>query len=211
MAAATTEAKTDKKNGAIPPEGEVNTSAQVEKDDFVEIVLDRPSLNFENFLQRDGKNEIYKGDPVEGLLLASLKLGIRENDDGTVKELTAYILKLSKPAKAFTQESVDTPVDCKAGDEVLMWPNAKLDQAIALATGMKAADAANHPTHAMHIRVQPLSRVPFKAKNGDAQRMWNFRVSAKPTPVLRDKKSVIGVMRAVTPARQITAGESLVG
>ncbi len=210
-AATTTEAKTDKKNGAPPPEAEVN--AKVEKDDgFVEVILDRPALNFELELQREGKNEIYKGSPVQGLLLACLRLGLREDDDGKVKELTAYIVKLTKPAKAYTREGGDVAVECKPGDEVLMWPNAKLDQAIILATGCDtAAEAANNATHAMHIRVEPLSRVPFKGKNGEAQRMWNFKVSVHPKPVPRDTKSAIGVMRAITAPRQITASESLVG
>lgn len=158
---------------------------QATSDGFVEVKLDRPSIKFENFTTRDEKNpkrELYTGTPIQGKLLAALDLGDQPaDDDGEIKKRIAYVVQLETPATAF--DRAGQPVKLAAGDEALLWPNAMLDQAISVAAGVSAVEAASHPTHAIRVKITPLYREP--TPKDPSRRMWHFKVAAHPEPAKR--------------------------
>lgn len=175
-------------------------------DEFVEIKVDRDSLKFELFTARDEKNpnlEKYNGMPVEGFLVAFLDMGERlDEETGEMKATQAFVLELTKPTKAINMAG--EVVDKKIGDEVLLWPNAMLNQALRLATGVQDLRAmASHPSHMIKIRVTPIHREPIK---GDAKKkMWRFKTEAVPRPFPRVGKNAYGILSMATPPAALLA------
>lgn len=187
MVAETTEAK---KNGTVDPEG------------FVEVQIDRPSLKFENDTKREGNDEIYTGQAYQGYLAAYFDFGERLDEETEELRATgAYVLQLTKPGKAFDRDG--KPIKRAIGEEVLLWPNVRLDQAIAAAAGVEAKLAAQHPTHMIHMRITPIKRAPFKNKAGVTQRMWQFKVEVAPRPVVRAGKTALGLLAGSAAAPKL--------
>lgn len=173
---------------------------------FEKINIDRPAYQPENFLERiqGTKREIYaaNGPILQGLLAAFVTFkDVVDEQTGDIRAVSAYVVRLTAPTKAFERVmgSVDGKmVDVPAGADVLLWPNARLDQALEAACGVSGAKAANHPTHMVEFWLRPIGRDPFKAANGEDRRMWNFDVRAKPQPVPRKGTVALNILGGVS-------------
>lgn len=184
MATTTTEtAKSEKKNDTVNKMNDTMTAKSVQSDDDFnsEYVIDRPSFSPENLSVRDEKNpkrEIFQGLPVQGYWFAHRSLGVKEDDDGTKRELVAYFVKLTAPCTTYDREG--TKIDSKEGDEIMVWETAQIKQAI-------PPRVANHPTHCVHMRMVPQFRAPHP--NDTQKKMWTMKFfSSKKTPIISRNK-----------------------
>lgn len=187
MATETTETKTKTTTANGPQAASVASAPER----FARVQIDRPSFSPESFLQREeggSKKEIYKGPALQGYLASFIDLGQQADDDGTLRAMTAYVVVATAPTIGFDRN--EERVEVKIGDEIILWPNTKLDQAIQAATGATPRDAATHPTHMVELWILPLSRDPHKSKGGEARRMWTFDVRMEPTPIPRKTTKV---------------------
>jgi hypothetical protein len=177
----------------------------VDADGFVEIQLNIPSLKFELDTKREGTDEIYTGQVYQGLLAGYRKFGDSvDSETGELREQAAFVLSLTKPGKAYDREG--KPIARKIHDEVLLWPNAQINQAIATvaANGMTAEQAAMHPTHMLHLKIKPIKRSPYKTRDGKIQKMWTIKVSNGTSVARKDSKVAFGALSPVidVPALQ---------
>lgn len=142
------------------------------EDEFVDYVIDRPSFKPELFTKRDEKNpekEVYTGLPVQGYWIGHGSMGnIVDQTTGEEREAFAYIVRLTAPTRV-KDRSGDT-IEAKKGDEIYVWENAQLKQALPPA-------AANHPDLCVHMKVTPLFRSPMKGQN---KKLWQFKFQMAP-------------------------------
>lgn len=146
-----------------------------EKDEFVDLVIDRPSFKPESFTTRQegSDKEVYTGKPVQGYVIGHASMGQIEDEEaeGGVREAFAYVVKLTAPVKC--KNRAGDVIECKAGEEIYVWESAQLKQAI-------PPTAANHPGFCLHARLTPKHRAPIPGKK---QRMWTWEFQlAKPKP-----------------------------
>lgn len=157
--------KTATKNGQPP----------TTEDEFVDLVIDRPSFKPESFTARkEGSDrEVYTGAPVQGYVIAHASMGQVKDDeapDGS-REAFAYVVKLTSPVKVKDRQG--DVIEAKPGDEIYVWESAQLRQAL-------PPTAANHPGFCLHVRLTPKFRAPIPGKK---QKLWHWEFKlAKPKP-----------------------------
>lgn len=211
MTATATNTKDKNKNPAP-----VTSAAPIaEDDDFVDFVIDRPAFKPEVLTERstdDVNKEIYVGPAVTGYVVANAKLGeALDKQTGELRDVYAYIFKLSKPAKVTNREG--KMFDAQPGDEIYVWENAQLLQAI-------PREVANCPTHVLHTSIYRSGTFRGPNPSDKTQRMWSIKVAnAKVNPVPRSQiqsgASVIAQMQMISQGRPVAGllddGKKLVG
>lgn len=152
------------------------TEALPGDEEYNELVLDRASLKFEPFTEKDkAKPTIanYTGCFVEGFINGVAKYTMTDEQTGEIRDCMAYIIELTRvkdakgtPLMVYDRGS-DTPREAKEGEEVRLNQTAILRQNI-------PEEVANHPTKRLKVRITPTVLEPHPTK--PKLKLWRFAI-----------------------------------
>lgn len=126
------------------------------------------------------KSDECKETPLVGYLLNLLPMAPMKMADGEMREWSAFLIRTTRPVLAFNRDKQIETVP--VGSEVLIPATYELQQFIT-----KAATAEGV---VFEIRIQPSKKISL----GGVQKMWLYKMAAKPVPQPRNKFGLTAVI-----------------